>query len=77
MHVLLFTPLNADGSNFLEWENDAKVLLSAEDLAKTLVEEPTPPPATSEAAPPPGIPESAKWHALMILRRHLEPALRL
>ena len=77
MHALLFTPLSADGSNFLEWENDAKVLLSAEDLAKTLVDEPPPPPTTSEAAPAPRIPESARWHALMILRRHLEPALRL
>ena len=76
MHALMFAPLSSDGSNFLEWVNDAKVLLSAEDLAKTLT---SPPPSTSttptDDTPP--IPPAAKWHTLMILRRHLDHALRL
>ena len=37
-----FTPLAADGSNYLEWENDARVALGAEEttiyLDKTTVE---------------------------------------
>ena len=37
MHALMFAPISSDGSNFLEWVIDAKVLLSAEDLAKTLI----------------------------------------
>lgn len=32
----MFSPLNYDGSNFLEWLNDAKTVLIAEDLAATL-----------------------------------------
>ena len=79
----MFAPLSADGSNFLEWVNDAKVLLSAEDLAKTLIksepqdddeEDTTTAPTTTIT---PKIPEAAKWHTLMILRRHLNHALRL
>lgn len=36
MQSLMFTPLSADGTNFLEWVNDAKTVLSADDLARTL-----------------------------------------
>ena len=37
LQALLFPPLNSDGSNFLEWINDAKIVLSAENLARTLI----------------------------------------
>ena len=37
LQALLFPQLNSDGSNFLEWVNDAKSVLSAEDLARTLI----------------------------------------
>ena len=40
MYALMFAPLSSDGSNFLEWVDNAKVLLSAEDLAKTLTSPP-------------------------------------
>ena len=35
--ALLFPQLNSDGPNFLEWVNDAKPFLSAENLARTLI----------------------------------------
>ena len=76
MHALMFAPLSSDGSNFLEWVNDVRVLLSAEDLAKTL----TPPPPSTNTPPAddtPPIPLAAKWHTLMVLRHHLDHALRL
>ena len=76
--------LSADGSNFLEWVNDAKVLLSAEDFAKTLTKtKPSDDEAEDTTTTPPVAPmrpkilEVAKWHTLMILRRHLDHALRL
>lgn len=72
MHALVFGPLNSDGSNFLEWVNDAKVLLNAEDLAKTFTPQTIPP---TEDTPP--IPPAAKWHTLMVFRHHLDHALRL
>ena len=37
---LLFAPLKSDGSNFLEWLNDARTVLCAEDLAKALTHNP-------------------------------------
>jgi hypothetical protein len=73
LQTLLFSPLNADGSNFLEWVNDAKSTLSADNLARTL----TTPPATTSTNPVVPIPEVCKWQALLILRRHLDHSLRL
>ena len=37
LQALLFPQLNSDGSYFLEWVNDAKSVLNAEDLARTLI----------------------------------------
>jgi hypothetical protein len=58
--------LYSDGSNFLEWHNDAKTVLSAEDLAATLEDDPA-----GE------IYDVYKSQALLLLRRHLDQALRL
>jgi hypothetical protein len=41
MQSLMFTPLSSDGTNFLEWVNDARTVLSADDLARTLITEAT------------------------------------
>jgi hypothetical protein len=46
LQTLMFPPLNSDGSNFMEWINDAKTILSVEDLARTLI---TPVASTSTA----------------------------
>ena len=32
LQALQFTPLTADGTNYLEWANDAQVALGAEEL---------------------------------------------
>ena len=60
-----FTPLAADGSNYLEWENDARVALGAKEttiyLDKTTAE---------------GRPYSLKCQVLILLRRHIHPSLR-
>lgn len=75
LQALMFPPLSSDGNNFLEWINDAKTVLSAEDLAKTLI---TPVASTSDAPnTATNIPVVCKWQALLLLRRHLDPALRL
>jgi hypothetical protein len=74
LQALMFTPLSSDGNNFLEWINDAKTVLSAEDLAKTLI---TPVASTSDAPSAASVPAVCKWQALLLLRRHLDPALRL
>ena len=80
---LLFSPLHLDGSNFLEWINDARTVLCAEDLAKTLIH---PQPAhspnnsTDEADNVPlvsEVPAVSKWQALALLRRHMDQALRM
>lgn len=75
LQALMFPPLNSDGSNFLEWINDTKTVLSAEDLARTLI---TPVESTSSAPnAADNIPAVCKWQALLLLRRHLDHALRL
>ena len=66
LQPLVFATLNSDGSNFLEWLNDAKTVLAAEDLAITL-----------ETDPEEEVPAVYKPQALLILRRHLDHALRL
>ena len=72
LQTLMFPPLNADGSNFMEWINDAKTILSVEDLARTLI---TPVASTSTAlAAGDHIPAVCKWQALLLLRRHLDQA---
>jgi hypothetical protein len=66
LQPLVFAALNSDESNFLEWLNDAKTFLSAEDLAITL-----------ETNPEEEITDVYKSQALLILRRHLDHALCL
>jgi hypothetical protein len=73
MQSLMFNPLSSDGTNFLEWVNDAKTVLSADDLARTLTTDV----ATTSTDPAQQIPPSARWQALLILRRHLDKPLRL
>ena len=70
--ALMFAPLNSDGSNFLEWVIDAKIVLSADDLIRTLSNQ-----ATTSTDPAQQIPAAARWQALILLRRHLDHALRL
>ena len=65
IQALLFEALEADGSNYLEWSNDAKAYLVAEELDGTL--------KTPAAA---NIPVASQWKALLILRRHLDYSLR-
>ena len=36
LQALSFLPLTDDGTNFLEWVNDAKAFLAADDLTNTL-----------------------------------------
>jgi hypothetical protein len=73
--ALMFPPLSSNGTNFLEWINDAKTVLSAEDLARTLII----PVASTFDAPTTAnnILAVCKWQALLLLRRHLDHALRL
>lgn len=71
MQALRFAPLNSDGSNYLEWVTDAKIVLSADDLASTLSNQ-----ATTSTDPAQQIPAAARWQALILLRRHLDHALR-
>ena len=66
LQPLLFPTLNSDGSNFLEWVNNARIVLNAEDLANTL---------TTETAT--DLPSVCKWEVLLILRRHLDHSLHL
>lgn len=70
---LLFIGLNSDGSNFLEWVNDAKIILSADDLARAFI----PIQATTSADHEAQVPTVCKWQALLLLRRHLDHSLRL
>ena len=60
-----FSPLAADGSNFLEWANDVKIVLGAEELTIYLDKE------MAE-----GRPNVLKCQTLFILRRHIHPSLR-
>ena len=57
---VLFEALEVDNSNYLEWSNDTKAYLAADELNGTLKEE------TAVAAP-----TASKWKALLMLRRHL------
>ena len=68
----MFSLLNSDGSNFLECVNDAKTVLTADDLARiitTLVIT-----STNLAVQ---IPSACRWQTLLLLRRHLHHSLRL
>jgi hypothetical protein len=67
---LLFEPLTSTGTNFAEWTNDAMILLQSENIARAVSTDPIP--ETEQPLPP-----TAKWHTLMILRRHLDHALRI
>ena len=75
LQALLFPQLNSDGSNFLEWVNDAKLFLSVEDLARTLIK----PVASTSCGHDPGenIHAVCKWQAVVLLRRHLDHTLRI
>lgn len=71
MTTLIFEPLHYNGTNFTKWNMDAQTYLNAENIAKTLdFEDNTE--VTHEVLPP-----TARWHALMILQRHLEPVLQI
>ena len=64
--LLYFEPLSSDGSNFLEWVNDAKHYLAAEELDICL-----------ETNPAEEVSDVYKSQALVILRRHLDHSLHL
>ena len=66
MQSLAFAPLNADGSNFLEWVNDAKADLATDDLSATL-----------ESEGEEEIEQVYKSQAMLTLQRHLDQSLRL
>jgi hypothetical protein len=65
LQALQFTPLAADGSNFLEWENDVKIALGAEEFLLYI-----------DMVTALGLPEVLKFQTLQILRRHIDPSLR-
>lgn len=65
LQPLLFSPLDADGTNFLEWLNNAKVVLAAEGLSNYLYAK------TAE-----GLPDVMKWKTVIVVHKHLEPSLR-
>ena len=73
LQALMFAPLNSDGSNFLEWINDARIIFNAEDLDRTL--HPSVSSASFESIVQ--IPTACKWQALSLLRRHWDHVLRL
>lgn len=60
MQPLLFSPLTVDGTKFLEWINDVKVVWATKDLAAYLTTE------TTE-----GLPDVMKWQTLFILCMYL------
>jgi hypothetical protein len=62
----MFSALNFDNSNFLEWLNDAKTIIVVEDLAATL-----------EAEGVDKILPVYKSQTLLILRRHQDQTLQL
>ena len=77
LQTLLFPPLNTDGSNFFKWVNDAKTILSAEDLAK-IFKHTKPFTSTSNSETNEAhIPVVSKWQALVLLRHHMDQVLRL
>ena len=71
--AFMFPPLNSNGSNFLDWINDARIVLSAEELARTL--NPYVPSTSSNFEVQ--IPTVCKWQTLLLLCHHLDHALRL
>ena len=60
-----FSPLAVDNSNFLEWANDAKIVLGAEELTIYLDK------TTAE-----GRLDVLMCQTLLILRRYIHPSLR-
>ena len=71
LQALMLAPLNSNGSNFLEWINDVRIILNGEDLARTLY--PSVPSISSESEVQ--IPAVCKWQALSLLRHHLDHTL--
>ena len=63
---LFFDPLEPDGRNFLDWHFNMRTYLSAEQLDYALQLQP------GEETDP-----TLKWQALLVLRRHLDPSLRM
>lgn len=66
LQPLLFNPLATYGINFLEWLNDAKIVLATEGLSSNMFVE------VAE-----GLPKVMKWQILLVLRKHLDPSLML
>ena len=66
---LRFKPLKSDGTNFLEWVNDARKHLNADDLARAVSTDAT---TSTDTLPP-----AARWQALLLLTRHLDQPLSL
>jgi hypothetical protein len=69
----MFALLNFDGFNFLEWVNNAKTVLRAKDIARTLTVSQT----TISANPTIEMSTICKWQALFLLCCHLDQSLRL
>lgn len=63
---LFFDPLQPDGSNFLDWHFNMRTYLSAEQLDPTI-----------SLHPEEEIEPMYKWQTLLILRRHVDPSLRM
>lgn len=61
LQSLSFDALALDGSNFLEWNNDAKTFSTTEELVNVLDAE-----TATELSP------ICNWHAFFILRQHLD-----
>lgn len=68
---LLFEPLHANGSNFTKWNLDIQTYLSFENIAKALDLEDENPELEHET-----LSAMAKWHALLILQRYIDPTLQ-
>lgn len=65
LQALIFSYLTADGTNLLEWVNNAKVTLAAEELSVFLSKD------TAK-----GRHDVLKGQTLFFLQRHLDPSLR-
>ena len=61
---LLFDALEADGSNYMEWSIDVKAYFFLKELEDVI-----------DSEPEEDFPNSSKWKALLVLRRHLHYSL--
>jgi len=63
---LIFDQLEPNGSNYTDWNFNIRTTLAADELDATL-----------EVHPDEEIPSPYMWQAMLIMRRHMDPSLRM